>query len=73
MATVNEYQQLAQECVRWASRAKTEGERMAFLEMAHVWTLAAVRQKEKPRRYARGFRTKGVGGEGLGAAFRSLW
>ena len=48
MATVNEYRQLAQECVRWAGRAKTEGERMAFLEMGHAWTLAAVRQKKSP-------------------------
>jgi hypothetical protein len=39
----NEYQQLAHECVRWAARAKTEGERMAFLEMSRAWTLAAMR------------------------------
>jgi hypothetical protein len=43
MATITEYQQLAHECVRWAARAKTEGERMAFLEIARAWTLAAVR------------------------------
>jgi hypothetical protein len=43
MATVNEYQQLAQQCVRWAARAKTEDKRTAFLEIARAWTLAAAR------------------------------
>jgi hypothetical protein len=43
MATANEYQQRAHQCVRWAARAKTEDERTAFLEMARAWTLAAAR------------------------------
>ena len=43
MATVNEYRQLANECLRWAAEAETEDDRKAFLELARDWTLAALR------------------------------
>lgn len=43
MATGSEYRKYAKECLRWAVRAKTQDERTAFLSMARVWTLAAVR------------------------------
>jgi hypothetical protein len=43
MATVAEYHQYAEECLRWATKAKTEEERKAFLDMARAWTGAALR------------------------------
>ena len=43
MATVNEYRQFANECLRWAAEAETEDDRKAFLELARDWTLAALR------------------------------
>jgi len=43
MTTVDECQQYAKECVRWAAQAKTEDERTAFLDMARAWTQAARR------------------------------
>ena len=43
MATVNEYRQFANECLRWAAEAETEDDRKAFLELARYWTLAALR------------------------------
>ena len=43
MATVNEYRQFANECLRWATEAETEDDRKAFLELARVWTFAALR------------------------------
>ena len=43
MATVNEYRQFANECLRWAAEAETEDDRKAFLELARDWTFAALR------------------------------
>jgi hypothetical protein len=43
MATVSEFKRYAVECKRWAAEAKTEEDRKALLELAHDWTLAAVR------------------------------
>jgi hypothetical protein len=43
MATVSEYWQFADECLRWAAEAETEDDRKAFLELARDWTLAALR------------------------------
>lgn len=55
MATAKEYRQFAEECFRWADEAKTEQDRTAFLELARVWTLAALRLEastklKRPRR-----------------------
>ena len=43
MATINEYRQFANECLRWAAEAEMEDDRKAFLELANDWTLAALR------------------------------
>ena len=42
MTTPSEYQSYAKECARWAARAKSEGERIALLEMAKAWTHVAL-------------------------------
>ena len=41
METAAECHQYAEECVRWAARAKTEEPRKGFLEIAHAWKEAA--------------------------------
>lgn len=43
MATVSEYRQYAEECLRWAAEAETEEDRNALLDLARDWTLAAMR------------------------------
>ena len=43
MATVNEYRQFANECLRWAAEAETDDDCKAFLELARDWTFAALR------------------------------
>jgi hypothetical protein len=43
MKTAEEYRQYAEECIRWAGKAKTEEERKSFLDMAFAWTAAALR------------------------------
>lgn len=43
MATVNEFRQFADECLRWAADAQTDEQRNAFLGMARAWTQAALR------------------------------
>jgi hypothetical protein len=43
MSTSEEYRIFAVECLRWARTAKTEDERKAFLDMAQLWTKAAVK------------------------------
>jgi hypothetical protein len=42
METAAECHQYAEECVRWAARAKTEEQRKGFLEIAHAWKEAAL-------------------------------
>src|ERR1700730_3257471 len=41
MTTPDEYQQFAEECLRWARDAKTDADRKTFLDMARIWTKAA--------------------------------
>jgi hypothetical protein len=43
MATAREFQEFADECMRWAAEAHTEDRRQAFLQMACAWTQAALR------------------------------
>jgi hypothetical protein len=45
MATVNEFRQFADECLRWAADAESEEHRNAFLGMARAWTQAALRME----------------------------
>ena len=42
METAAECHQYAEECVRWAARAKTEEQRKGFLEIARAWKEAAL-------------------------------
>jgi hypothetical protein len=42
MTTGDECHQYADECVRWAAKAKTEDERKTFLDMARAWIQAAL-------------------------------
>jgi hypothetical protein len=37
----NEYQNYADECLRWAAEAKNERHRQIYVEMAKAWMLAA--------------------------------
>ena len=46
METAVECHQYAEECVRWAARAKTEEQRKGFLEMARAWREAALLLEE---------------------------
>ena len=41
MSTVDQYHEYARDCVRWASRARTEEQRKQFLSLANDWTQAA--------------------------------
>jgi hypothetical protein len=43
MATAKEFQEFADECMRWAAEARTEDQRQSFLQMARAWTQAALR------------------------------
>jgi hypothetical protein len=40
MSSPDEYRQFAEECLRWAAKAKNDGERKAFLDMAQTWIAA---------------------------------
>jgi hypothetical protein len=37
----SEYQNYAEECLRWAAEASNEGHRQIYVEMAKAWMLAA--------------------------------
>ena len=41
MTTVAEYRKFAEECLRWAEKAKTTEEKKVFLDMAQTWVVAA--------------------------------
>jgi hypothetical protein len=43
MTTADEYRQFAEECLRWADKAKTAKEKKAFLDMAQTWIKAAAK------------------------------
>jgi hypothetical protein len=76
MATVKDFREFADECMRWAVQAHTEDHRKAFLQMASAWTQAALRLEGvlipyrrsafDPPQWAKGQRT-------LGAAARRLF
>jgi hypothetical protein len=42
MKIAADYQEYAEECLRWATEAKTEEEHKAFIAMARSWTEAAL-------------------------------
>ncbi len=50
MATVDEYRRYADECMESAKLAKTEPERLAFLQMAQAWlgALMSEQREEHP-------------------------
>ncbi len=41
MTTPQEYRQFANECLRWARKAKTDSEREQFLQLANAWVQVA--------------------------------
>ena len=43
MSSANEFREFARECLDWASTARTEQERAAFMQMAETWIDAALR------------------------------
>jgi hypothetical protein len=55
MTTPNEYRQFAEECFKWAKRAKSDEERETLLDMANTWMQAASIQEQqnarRPERY----------------------
>jgi hypothetical protein len=53
MTTPADYRQFADECIRWAHKAKTEEERQRFVEMASAWSQAASFEEDKPPIFAR--------------------
>jgi hypothetical protein len=42
MSKSDQFQQYADEAVRWACRAKTEKEKQAYMDLARAWTEAAL-------------------------------
>jgi hypothetical protein len=45
MPKSDQFQQYADEAVRWACRAKTEKEKQAYMDLARTWTRAALQSK----------------------------
>jgi hypothetical protein len=41
MSRSDQFQQYAEEAVRWAFKSKIENEKQAFLDLARAWTQAA--------------------------------
>jgi DNA-binding CsgD family transcriptional regulator len=41
MPTLNEYRDMAEDCIRWAQQAHSDNARKAYIEMARIWTEAA--------------------------------
>jgi hypothetical protein len=42
MSKTDQFQQYAEEAMRWACRAKTEKEKQAYIDLARTWTQAAL-------------------------------
>jgi hypothetical protein len=45
MSRVDQFRQYAEEAMRRARQAKTEEEKLAYIDLARTWTLAAVQSK----------------------------
>jgi hypothetical protein len=43
MASASEFHRFARECMDWARAARSEDDRLAFLQMAQTWLAAAAR------------------------------
>jgi hypothetical protein len=43
MTTAAEFRKFAEECLRWAQKAKTTEEKKTFLDMAQTWVVAAAK------------------------------
>jgi hypothetical protein len=41
MKTAAEYREMAEECFKWASEARTSAVRVSYLQLAQVWLNAA--------------------------------
>jgi hypothetical protein len=41
----DQFQQYAEEAMRWAGRAKTENEKQAYIDLARTWAQAAVQSE----------------------------
>ena len=46
MPTSSEYRSFAEQCLRWADETDSEEHRLAFLEMAKLWTQLATHGNE---------------------------
>jgi hypothetical protein len=45
MSKGDQFQQYAEEAMRWAGRAKTENEKQAYIDLARTWAQAAVQSE----------------------------
>ena len=45
MSKADQFQQYAEEAIRWAHQSKTEKEKQALIELARTWTQAALQSK----------------------------
>jgi hypothetical protein len=45
MSKSDQFQQYADEAMRWACRAKTEKEKQAFIDLVRTWTKAALQSE----------------------------
>jgi hypothetical protein len=45
MSKADQFQQYAEEAMRWAGRAKTENEKQAYIDLARTWAQAAVQSE----------------------------
>jgi hypothetical protein len=46
MSKADQFQEYAEEAMRWARQSKTEKERRALIELACTWTQAAVQSEQ---------------------------
>ncbi len=49
MTDLNDYQQYAHQCARWAAQANNDNERETFLEMAKAWKRIALVDQDVTR------------------------
>jgi hypothetical protein len=45
ISKTDQFQQYAEEAMRWACRAKTEKEKQAYIDLARTWTQAALQSE----------------------------
>jgi hypothetical protein len=72
MISLSQYRENAKDCMRWATQAKSEKERINFLGMAKAWTEVALAQSGATEKSESAFKTHAMKWHTRSARLRNI-